>query len=62
MQESFLQVTSHRTTLRFAVLAFAGGALTPPLTKGMLRAPLETHHKVPPSKLGGIEQAHEHTR
>jgi hypothetical protein len=31
---------------------FAGGASTPPLTKGMLRAPLEPQHKVPHPKGG----------
>ncbi len=31
---------------------FAGGASTPPLTKGMLRAPLEPQHKVPHAKGG----------
>jgi hypothetical protein len=37
---------------KLASLGFAGGALTPPLTKGMLHAPLEPQYKVPHPKGG----------
>src|SRR5713226_7024190 len=37
---------------KLASLVFAGGAFTPPLTKGMLHAPLEPQYKVPRPKGG----------
>ena len=37
-----------------AQLVFAGGALTPPLTRGMLSAPLDPQHMVPRAPARGI--------
>jgi phytoene dehydrogenase-like protein len=41
-----------RRSSKLASLVFAGGALTPPITKGMLHALLELQYKVPHPKGG----------